>query len=102
MNTTHTPGPWTYQDRSDDGMDGNIWSPNNQDIAQVYCTDMERGLADAALIAAAPELLEALCWARQEILRANKRFNDVTEAKEYFRWMNKIYELTTKAEWSAE
>lgn len=56
----HTPGPWTFEDRDDEGLDGNIWSPNNQDIAMVYCTDMERGMADARLISAAPDLLHAL------------------------------------------
>lgn len=56
--TNHTPGPWAY--RVDPDLDDNITGPNAEQIARVYATDTEAGMANAALIAAAPELLEAL------------------------------------------
>lgn len=54
----HTPGPWEY--RVDPDLDDNIAGPNSEQLARVYCTDTNTGMANAKLIAAAPELLEAL------------------------------------------
>ena len=60
MTTTHTPGPWHFEDRDHLGLNPNIYNQNNQDIARVYGTDEGRGLADAHLIAASPDLLAIL------------------------------------------
>lgn len=55
------PGPWVYQERTDEGLTDNIWEPTRSwPIARVTCTDEAFGQANARLIAAAPELLEAL------------------------------------------
>lgn len=62
MKTKHTPGPWTYDD---------VWSlvtgPKGEEIAAVHAAQSnpkrcDKGIAqaNAHLIAAAPELLEAL------------------------------------------
>ena len=55
---THTPGPWTFTPVSNDFrrvLSPNINEGGNWHVAMVQSTD-----ADARLIAAAPELLEAL------------------------------------------
>jgi hypothetical protein len=71
----HTPGPW--QARNDYGWDtiiGNVDGPDDGEytytgIAEVITEDPGEAQANARLIAAAPELLEALqrCTARLEI-----------------------------------
>lgn len=70
---SHTPGPWTYDDES---VTGSVWSgnapsgawPTGVCVASVL-GDSAESEANARLIAAAPELLEALeeCleWIRQ-------------------------------------
>lgn len=53
-----TPGPWEY--RVDPDLDDNIAGPNSEQLARVYCTDTDTGMANARLIAAAPEMFSAL------------------------------------------
>jgi len=65
----HTPGPWNMVDedkRIAIGV-GLVEGPNGYDVAEVYNDDCPRevGEANARLIAAAPDLLEAL----QEVCR---------------------------------
>jgi hypothetical protein len=63
---THTAGPWTVDAWGDDECD--IYGPDDQlicSLRQEYCKDTGQGLNqniehDAALIAAAPEMLTAL------------------------------------------
>lgn len=61
--TKHTPGPWGYG-QVEEGIWGIYFNPDGYDIedAAVYMRDTEddRSEADARLIAAAPDLLEAL------------------------------------------
>ena len=52
----HTPGPWEYGEQEGEYV---IWNPDIGTIATT-CADMADQEANAALIAAAPELLEAL------------------------------------------
>ncbi len=77
----HTPGPWKtkFTDTSEGGMSIHLTMPNG-----TVSMENER-LANAALISAAPELLEALCqllkcsdnqsqeWARDAIAKAEGR-----------------------------
>ena len=62
----HTPGPWTYQEESD-AYTHIVRGPNNYFITQLSQDTSGRSEADARLIAAAPELLEA-CKAIAELL----------------------------------
>ena len=69
----HTPGPWTFleadnhEDEVNDGRPLTICTPNNDDLANVYSSDdstvnipRAEAVANAHLIAAAPDLLDAL------------------------------------------
>lgn len=63
MSAGHTPGPWNY-DQTGDGKRicvgiGLVDGPNGYDVAEVYSDDCDsdEALANARLIAAAPELL---------------------------------------------
>lgn len=56
MKTQHTPGPWTVDDN------GFIYDYAGNTIADPHCSDidLDEREANARLIAAAPELLNAL------------------------------------------
>lgn len=67
MNTKHTPGPWSIDSDGDGKPDAIITSQHlpemDDDVCEVYGgndDDCETRKANAALIAAAPDLLEAL------------------------------------------
>lgn len=60
-NAKHTPGPWAYGEEC--GLTREIWGDNGPElyaIAQTRHGDPGQCEANARLIAAAPELLEAL------------------------------------------
>ena len=70
MSAKHTPGPWTHEGFG-------VWSHVNGENRRVACSEFDRGdgpykvkteaeaVANAALISAAPDLLEACRrWAR--------------------------------------
>lgn len=66
MTTKHTPGPWTY-----DKKDGSIGTQDGLTVtAGSYGYDIACSDADGILMAAAPELLDALrvmiAWANAE------------------------------------
>jgi len=90
---THTKGPWDLQihgEQSADlnhkgtfmGLDGGMGAPDSLDV-----DDAETWLANARLIAAAPELLEAL---RKALLWTDEE-NDV------FEWRKEAEEVFAKA-----
>ena len=59
--STHSPGPWEAVDKRPDGFTGYSIFQGGQFIAHVGDTDRATPVEDnARLIAAAPELLEAL------------------------------------------
>lgn len=64
METKHTPGPWLYNDTT-----AQVHPPHSATIAEVCNHDLNRE-ANARLIAAAPELLEA-CVAMAEWVDAH-------------------------------
>jgi hypothetical protein len=55
MDAPHTPGPWAYR-----AMAGYCTQIDGADGHTICCFDEDPGDADAKLITAAPELLEAL------------------------------------------
>ena len=64
MKTEHTPGPWAVFDRNPDEIirdDVMTWSVPHRRICNVFGSTRDGGVnaANARLIAAAPELLEA-------------------------------------------
>lgn len=65
----HTPGPWTHEGQGDiTGIEDNGFGRGPVDVCSVYLRTVEgRHEANARLIAAAPDLLEALKQAREYI-----------------------------------
>lgn len=57
-NNQHTPGPWKHTGGFDRYEE--IYSANGVNVAQMHSINFAQRKADARLIAAAPELLEAL------------------------------------------
>ena len=70
MNTTHTPGPWRI---SSIGSYGLTIGDEKQIIGTVH-GDNSESIANARLIAAAPDLLEALEYAAELIKTARRYF----------------------------
>jgi hypothetical protein len=61
MTTQHTPGPWVAYDDSNDGKTNRIEiAALGKTVARIYHSVPEENLPNARLIAAAPDLLEAL------------------------------------------
>ena len=58
MKTKHTLGPWHVKDHPTETCQ--IIAENSIRVCDVWCTDLEGGVENAHLIAAAPEMLEAL------------------------------------------
>ena len=57
----HTPGPWTFYDDSNDGKTNRIEIVAiGKTVAHIYHSVPTEDLPNARLIAAAPDLLEAL------------------------------------------
>ena len=67
MSTKHTPGPWTMHPRFDDGAEVRALAPvawcsvaSTHGASGSQVIDVAEARANARLIAAAPDLLEAL------------------------------------------
>jgi hypothetical protein len=61
MESKHTPGPWTVYDDSNDGKTGRIEiAAIGKTVARIYNSVPAQDLPNALLMAAAPDLLEAL------------------------------------------
>lgn len=58
----HTPGPWTHYDDSKSHVHRHEIVALGKTVARIYCTngDEEEDAANARLISAAPQMLEAL------------------------------------------
>ena len=98
--STHTPGPWTRK------FGSNVYQGCGHSTAgRLICVteptngtaeDLEEAWANANLIAAAPDLLEALVYARDEIaMRVGEDGGDAYSVKKACR---KIDEAIAKAE----
>ena len=95
MNTQHTQGPWFIERRTDDNettcywvtaSDGSGWSGNRY-MSVSGCIDEH----DARLIAAAPELLEALTVIQSQfenIASADwRKWEELASPEEFERWV---------------
>jgi hypothetical protein len=61
MSAEYTPGPWVFYDDSNDGKTKRIEiAARGKTVARIYHSVPEEDLPNARLIAAAPDLLEAL------------------------------------------
>jgi hypothetical protein len=59
--TKHTPGPWVVYDDSNDGKTNRMEiAARGKTVARIYHSVPEEDWPNACLIAAAPDLLEAL------------------------------------------
>lgn len=69
MNTNHTPEPWFHYDDTQHRIHGHEIAATGKTVARIYCTkgDEAEDAANARLIAAAPDLLDAM----NEIANAN-------------------------------
>ena len=71
--TSHTPGPWPIKPTGDFKRivigDGLVDGPGGYEVAEVYSDDCDRdeAMANAHLIAAAPDLYAALVHAQQNM-----------------------------------
>ena len=71
----HTPGPWTFYDDSNDGKTNRIEIVAiGKTVARIYHSVPSEDLPNARLIAASPDLLDALKQAVK--LNGFREFND--------------------------
>lgn len=78
--TKHTPGPWDFYDDSNDGKTNRIEIVAlGKTVARIYQSVPEEDLPNAKLIAAAPDLLEALKLADALLSGANMNANVVEQ-----------------------
>lgn len=78
----HTQGPWTLHDL-DENNPGREWSiVTTGPIAYVTTEPSDTGIANARLIASAPELLEAIKIARNELYRVREATYQATPSAE--------------------
>ena len=73
MSTKHTPGPWEHTGQGDIvGKEDNGYGLGYVDVCSVYLRTVRgRTKANARLIAAAPELLDAIKYCRRALELAN-------------------------------
>lgn len=73
----HTPGPWSYAYSDSDRIYFTVFSPyERREVVGEYGIEKS---ADAKLISAAPDLLEALIWA-DHVLRVNNVIEVASDA----------------------
>jgi hypothetical protein len=111
MSAQPTRGPWAFLEDGRTEQDGNrckpltISSPDAEDIASVYSSDdttvsilRSEAIANARLIAAAPELLEAL----RGMLSIEESVTQGQERERRAEWLPKARAAIAKATRSAE
>lgn len=96
----HTPGPWFLTGRMTRYVEARIPSGLIQEVAACGPTEADGGygetqIANAKLIAAAPDLLEALEDLKREIILSDV---DMEYIESHFRpWLNKAESAVAKA-----
>lgn len=91
MTTEATPGPWFHYDDSDNPQHRHMIAAMGKTVAHIYCTkgDESADAANAALIAAAPDLLEALKALCDEGM--------IPAVGPHWRWSDEYYSLFENA-----
>lgn len=74
MKTKHTPGPWTILPGNENWLDGVVISDSDSDSIATVHWGMHDAVANARLIAAAPDLFEA-CVAIANLADGQGRMN---------------------------
>ena len=108
MNAQHTPGPWQVVRRHPDPetskdyceilptIGGALGEWSSLEIAGLHCADKEIQIANARLIAAAPDLLEAL-----QAYRLNYSDTDLETLAKCETGMGEISQITAQREINA-
>ena len=99
-NTQHTPGPWyPHYAKADHCLSSSVWGkePGNQ-VAVIGGKSLETMNANAALIAAAPAMYEALQWARQYLRMPNFHPDNSYNSEQWARDYNKLTDALAQAE----
>tara|TARA_R110000868_G_scaffold26537_4_gene102052 strand:- start:104 stop:403 length:300 start_codon:yes stop_codon:yes gene_type:complete len=86
MTDKHTPGPWTIFDGAHPGIDGGglsivVYGKEDEPLYGVQGWNAGEALANARLIAAAPDLLEALQQLGGILVEAPPSFSDSPAVK---------------------
>ena len=96
----HTPGPWTVYDDSNDGKTNRIEiAARGKTVARIYQSVPEEDLPNARLIAAAPDLLEALVELSESFVDTyfdDPRSDEEIDGHQEF-WENKARAAIAKA-----
>jgi len=87
MNTQqkHTPGPWQFSPGHDPHNQAQIYGDDGKTLAVTFS---DEGSANAALIAAAPVMLEALRYAAELIPTARRYFPKSVKFSDRFQLEN--------------
>lgn len=96
----HTPGPWKFTDTPETEhhlIDGN--GTHKVPVAVIERQDDNNSKANAHLIAAAPELLEALEWGMKHVLAPAQKLPGTS--KYYFNMYDKACAAIAKAKGEA-
>lgn len=100
----HTPGPWTASinpiesPNTDDA--GTVWRDSREGATLICCTSKspgtKQGEANAKLIAAAPEMLDALEEARLQIKYLHKKFQKTGSGNNVLNMIDTIIKKATE------
>jgi len=95
MTTKHTPSPWAVTLTSSRGTPASVIAPKNESgftpwVCHMQAADIELGNANARLVAASPELLEALT----ALVHASEK---KISAAAYFELINNGWKAISKA-----
>lgn len=93
----HTPGPWDYWSGYNpfDKLEAQVTAEGGDIVIASYNSLIEQGEANARLMAAAPELLEALERLKIEVILSDV---DMDYIESHFRpWLNKAELAIAKA-----
>lgn len=91
----HTPGPWETRDANNQPGHQQVWGGGMMVADCETLVENETAVANARLISAAPDLLEAL-WFVQKWMKMRSDKGEVFPSQ----LVNSVHEAIAKAEWS--